>query len=313
MFVWPVIIRVLLLADTSLASWGDQSPHFRQCTGDCSRVNCSSESTSAWQSSQTLAEQVVGWSCEEDCKYHCMWETVRVYGEHGRVPQFYGKWPFIRVLGIQEPASVVASLLNLATNTFMLGWFVKKAPREAPMYWVWVCYGLTAVNAWVWSTVFHSRDKVVTERLDYFSALATVLFSFLAFCLRVVGPKNTRSLIIISLFVAFFSNHVYNMAFVHFDYGYNMKVNVAVGAANCICWLVWFTSHWADGSHVLKGFLAVVLVASSVALELLDFSPIYWTLDSHAIWHFATVPLPLLWFQFALGDTKTQEARLKSE
>ena len=33
-----------------------------------------------------------------------------------------------------------------------------------------------------------------------------------------------------------------------------------------------------------------------MALELLDFPPIYWIIDSHAIWHFATVPLPLLWY-----------------
>lgn len=242
-----------------------------------------------------------------------MWDTVRVYGEHGRVPQFYGKWPFTRMLGIQEPASVVASILNLVTNSLMLGWFVKKANSEAPMYWVWVGYGLTAVNAWVWSTVFHTKDNVITERFDYFSALATVLFSFLAFCMRMVGSTSKRSVIVVSLFVAFFSHHVYNMAFVRFDYGYNMKVNVAVGAANCISWLIWFALHWGDGPHVKKGLFSVLLVASSVALELLDFAPIYWTLDSHALWHFATVPLPLLWFQFALGDANKPTIRLKND
>merc|ERR1712059_160345 len=174
-------------------------------------------------------------------------------------------------------------------------------------------YGLTAVNAWVWSTVFHTKDNVITERFDYFSALATVLFSFLAFCLRMAGPTSKRYEIVVSLFVAFFSHHVYNMAFVHFDYGYNMKVNVAVGAANCISWLIWFAFHWGDGPHVKKGLFSVLLVASSVALELLDFAPIYWALDSHALWHFATVPLPLLWFQFALGDTNKPTIRLKND
>ena len=46
----------------------------------------------------------------------------------------------------------------------------------------------------------------------------------------------------------------------------------------------------------MYGVGAVLLVATSVALELLDFPPIYWIIDSHAIWHFATVPLPLLWY-----------------
>ena len=56
------------------------------------------------------------------------------------------------------------------------------------------------------------------------------------------------------------------------------------------------TTLRTDGPHIIYGVGAVLLVASSVALELLDFPPIYWILDSHAIWHFATVPLPLLWY-----------------
>ena len=60
-----------------------------------------------------------------------------------------------------------------------------------------------------------------------------------------------------------------------------------------------FGHRWpfrTDGRHIMYGVVAVLLVATSVALELLDFPPIYWIIDSHAIWHFATVPLPLLWY-----------------
>ena len=60
-------------------------------------------------------------------------------------------------------------------------------------------------------------------------------------------------------------------------------------------WLPCFTSR-SEGRHILSGALAVLLVASSVALELLDFPPLYWIIDSHALWHIATVPLPLLWW-----------------
>ena len=176
-------------------------------------------------------------------------------------------------------------------------------------------------------------DTPVTEMADYFSALTTVLASFLAFNMRITAtsPSLIR-LAIVAAFVAFFAHHVFHMVTVRFDYGYNMKVcpchvgssiivsvkvNVASGGLNCISWLAWFFLHrWVnikswlafkrsdgclsplrrDGPHILYGLGAVLLVASSVALELLDFPPIYWILDSHAIWHFATVPLPLLWY-----------------
>jgi hypothetical protein len=65
-----------------------------------------------------------------------MWRTVEAYAPRGRVPQFHGKWPFLRLLGLQEPASVLASLLNLATNTAMVVWFTSRVPSQAAMYWV---------------------------------------------------------------------------------------------------------------------------------------------------------------------------------
>jgi glucan phosphoethanolaminetransferase (alkaline phosphatase superfamily) len=52
------------------------------------------------------------------------------------------------------------------------------------MYSVWVLYALICVNAWFWSTVFHTRDVQLTEMMDYFCAFSIVLFSLLAFLLR---------------------------------------------------------------------------------------------------------------------------------
>lgn len=287
------------------ASWGDQSPHFKHCVSKCHGVNCSTQSTLAeWEESRSFGETVVGWTCREECEYECMWSTVHVYGEHGRVPQFYGKWPFKRIFGIQEPASVFASFLNLFSNIYMLRRFVISAPRNLYMYQVWCFYGLTAINAWLWSIVFHTKDRVWTERLDYFSALATVLSSFFVFCLRVFGDAPFKRTAIASAFLAFYSNHVYHMAFVHFDYGYNMKVNITVGVANGLGWLCWFLLHKKDGGHITLGILTVISLGLSVPLEVFDFPPILWTLDTHAIWHFLTVPLPFLWFNFALEDTR---------
>ena len=68
------------------------------------------------------AKKLNPWLCRGECA--------------SRVPQFHGKWPFLRVLGLQEPASVLASGLNLAAALHMLGRFVAAVPRGAEMYWV---------------------------------------------------------------------------------------------------------------------------------------------------------------------------------
>jgi hypothetical protein len=45
------------------------------------------------------------------------------------------------------------------------------------MYSVWLGYGLVSLNAWFWSTVFHTRDVDFTEKMDYFSAFTIVTYN----------------------------------------------------------------------------------------------------------------------------------------
>lgn len=40
------------------------------------------------------------------------------------------------------------------------------------------------MNAWFWSTAFHSRDIPITEFMDYFGAFSIVLYSLYALVAR---------------------------------------------------------------------------------------------------------------------------------
>ena len=134
------------------------------------------------------------------------------------------------------------------------------------MWRPWLCYSLTAVNAWLWSSVFHTRDTPTTELLDYFSAFSTVLASLIVCAVRLVlsiplhcrptytvhkvGPSSWAAGSVTAAGLAFFAQHVYSMAAVQFDYGYNMKVNVAVGVLNGLGWLGWCYWHRGAGPHI---------------------------------------------------------------
>ncbi|KXJ14095.1 Post-GPI attachment to proteins factor 3 [Exaiptasia diaphana] len=58
------------------------------------------------------------------------------------IKQFYGKWPFVRFLGVQEPASTLFSILNGLGH--ILGWRAYRSviPQNYKMYNVWKCYML---------------------------------------------------------------------------------------------------------------------------------------------------------------------------
>lgn len=55
--------------------------------------------------------------------------------------------------------------------------------------------------------------------------------------------------------------------------------------------------EWSRRRYTWKCLAAVVCGSCSVLLELLDFPPVLWAVDAHALWHLSTVPIPLLWYR----------------
>lgn len=220
-----------------------------------------------------------------------------------------GKWPFIRMFGIQEPASTLFSILNLLSN-FFFGYRVLRRSLQSgvyPLYTMWMVFCCISMNAWVWSTIFHARDKPLTEIFDYIGAISLV-FSQFACCIIRVGyrtPYAPLSAVATLILFCFFIYHACYLLFVKMDYGYNMMVNITIGVVNVICWVIWSISNFVAGRvYVWRCALAVLLTLAFAALELADFPPIGWIIDAHSLWHFFTIFLPILWYQFIVDDSR---------
>jgi hypothetical protein len=83
-----------------------------------------------------------------------------------KVQQYYGKWPFRRLAGMQEPASVAFSLMNLLFHVQGFLEVRKRIARSHPMKPYYITWSLISINAWLWSSVFHTRGQKV-----YFGAM----------------------------------------------------------------------------------------------------------------------------------------------
>ncbi|GCB82551.1 hypothetical protein scyTo_0022022, partial [Scyliorhinus torazame] len=173
---------------------------------------------------------LAGWRCADDCKYNCMWATVGLYIKEGhKVPQFHGKWPFYRFLFFQEPASAAASMLNGLANYVMLNRYRAAVPFQSPMYRTYISFAMVTLNAWVWSTVFHTRDTLLTEKMDYFCASSVMLYSIYLCCVRTLGlTRPWTASLFGALLIVLFGCHVWYLTYVHFDYGYNMAANILI-------------------------------------------------------------------------------------
>jgi hypothetical protein len=260
-----------------------------------------------------------------------MWaiEARKEEASDGPVYKYYGKWPFTRVLGAQEIASVLLSIANLLAHAHNLQLYLRhvknhrqgpsaggagphkrstsgpgpssSASLQYPYHRLWLLYAAVNINAWLWSSVFHCRDTRLTERLDYFSADLVVAVGCGVVIARTLQLTSARHLLMLSLVLgAALLQHIHYMAFVKFHYGYNMMLCIAVGIATAVAWLVWVTTTKHPGRWTLYKFMGLVHLA--MLLEVLDFPPLLHTFDAHALWHAATVPLTYLWYQFMAAD-----------
>lgn len=143
------------------------------------------------------------------------------------------------------------------------------------------------------------------------------------FKIRMLYKSSTwlKSLIV-ACCTFFYINHLSYLAVGRFDYSYNMKANVItgnvtkwtfcgfhpplyfifisctnVGIITGFGWLIWCFRERAKKPYARKMLIFQILASAAVLLELLDFAPIFWTFDAHSLWHLATVPLTILFYE----------------
>ncbi|KAH8877952.1 Post-GPI attachment to proteins factor 3 [Schistosoma japonicum] len=310
--VLTYVCGLLFVIPPVITSIGDQAYVFYKCNQKCIEGICESSPNkrSCWDkhfnsSSVVMFEHTILWDCKSECRYRCMWNTVSAFEKDGLpVPQFNGKWPFVRLCGMQEPASVLFSLLNLVFICYMFSQFYKYVPFNSPMYKTWVVQTVFSMNAWVWSIIFHSRDTSFTEKMDYFSALAFVIVSVIVLHRRIFNPNRLVTILFSAILIAVFVRHVNYMTFVKFDYGYNLTVNVLFGLINCFGWLFFsiYLCDYKKQPYIIYCWLSVTCLSVFMLLELCDFVPIGWIFDSHALWHASSILIIIPWYKFIIAD-----------
>ncbi|EDO42161.1 predicted protein [Nematostella vectensis] len=299
-----LLVLTLCCVQPTLSSWGDKMYRFQDCLTECSAL-CYKK---GYPKDLPLTLRVFGWACGDECKYQCMHEVTEYDVQHSRpIKQFYGKWPFVRLFGIQEPASAIFSLLNGVGH--LIGWrrYRNSVPPHHKMYNLWRSYMLVNINAWLWSTVFHSRDISWTEKLDYFSATSLVLCSIFCFFVRVAGPEKR---LVCGCFGAvlliLFCCHMFYLGMVKMDYSYNIAANVAIGIINMTGWILWCAKNLRQQPYLWKCIVISASLFFLVGLEVFDFPPLWWIFDAHSLWHLSTIPFCYFWYSFLIDDCRYQ-------
>ncbi|CCA74371.1 related to PER1 protein, involved in manganese homeostasis [Serendipita indica DSM 11827] len=317
-------IPLLLLAGLVNASSGDQNTRFQYCLQSQKSQRC----TPDFQ--LPLSLRLTRWTCEEDCKYRCSHIVTDIAIREGRqIEQYYGKWAFWRYMGIQEPLSVLFSVLNLWAHLRGSNKLRRGIARNHPMrpYYNW--FTVVNVNLWFWSCVYHTRDWWWTERLDYFAAGLGVIYSVYYSVVRLYHlylkpgslpyESTFRHHFLVPwgvLCTVLYIVHVFYLSVLpRFDYGWNMKVNLTVGVLHNLLWMAYSLPYPPfqrfrtmpnsyRPSYVFHPALIVLTMFAAISLEIIDFPPLWRTIDAHSLWHLATVPIVWKWYDFLIKDAQ---------
>ncbi|EKM56076.1 uncharacterized protein PHACADRAFT_257133 [Phanerochaete carnosa HHB-10118-sp] len=258
---------------------------------------------------------------------HDITDAAIVSGD--KIHQYHGKWPFWRFAGMQEPASVAFSLLNMLFHAQAAMKIKRRIPLGHPMRQYYLVFAAVSLNAWIWSSVFHTRDMPITEKLDYFSAALAILYALFYTVVRLYHPyplsthpskaslaRSRIHLLWATLCSLAYVGHVaYLSVLPRFDYAYNMAFNLAVGMTHNVLWLLYsfpsslsifrrFPGRPRDyrPTYTSKAAIFVLLTTAATSLELFDFPPWRRIMDAHSLWHLATAPIAVFWYEFLIED-----------
>uniref|UniRef100_A0A6B2LAN2 Post-GPI attachment to proteins factor 3 n=1 Tax=Arcella intermedia TaxID=1963864 RepID=A0A6B2LAN2_9EUKA len=304
-----------LLVLSSMGSQGDSDPWTVQCVQQCeSRFNCSSPYNS-WDANVGPLDWISQWDCSAECKYQCMRQHTKLRTDSGLpVVQYHGKWPFRRVLGMQELFSSVFSITNAIPNVVYFFKYRDAVPDSYYLKPLFLTYAVTTTITWIFSAAFHARDTRLTEALDYYFADLTWTFIAIWTTIRFFDIQSKRGIFLVFLlFGSVYIRLIYYLTFIKFDYAWNTLVGVVMATWQSGLWLRWAYLHWKKCSYAKLIVITQFMSWVAGSMEILDFAPFFELLDAHAIWHGMTSVLGFYLWEWVLQDALYNNDRIEKK
>jgi len=100
-----------------------------------------------------------------------------------------------------------------------------------------------------------------------------------------------------------------------FDFGFNIQICVFIGlltiALNIRIYLV--ETDIVQKAGLFKIAKLSVISSFLITLEVFDFPPVFYgLLDSHALWHGVTIPIPYFYYSYLMKDNQLLQFKLKN-
>lgn len=328
---------IILFVYDAYASHGDMDPHYQTCLRRCLVTISQSDHIADLYATYP---RYYWWDNKTYCSFYCIEEvtTTRKYYSFPDL-KYYGHWPFKRLFGLEEPASVMFSFGNAIPHIQQLLLNLRDIFSYTGRRWntdylhIYVLlYPLFGLFAWGSSTLYHAMKSDMTSTIDYCCALNLLSFGlWLAFNRLIYRPQGSwisrHHGWMFALVCGVVSLQNRNLFYGNVLYDTHMRICIAISVLSIIIWTIWCSIEYfnilrdhIDGHqdnslrHVYRKkrlFLCLVCqvwFTFAALLEIYDFPPIYDIFDAHSLWHLSTIPLGFLWYKFWSVDIELRHA-----
>lgn len=307
---WSFVGLFLCSLYTLVVAGGDGDPAYKKCIHERFYL-CYKQPNISFYEFEPFS--FVSWGCMDRAKYRCMKGITDGRAANNEpVEKYYGHWVFHRYFGLEEPGSVLFSVMNLIPHgLYVIRYtFAKETLVRDP--WMLV-YALVSILLWTASSNFHIHKTNTSTSYDYATGFASISYGLVLAIRRVFSASFPRSVAFIStLSLLLICMRVAYMLQNNVDFQDHFQLCVGLIVATCLVWLSWVGhcavhSYWYKVADVnmsipWKCFFCQLSLGVASLLEVLDFPPFFGAFDAHSLWHAATVPIFFFWYHMWIDD-----------
>ncbi|EJW03292.1 hypothetical protein EDEG_02358 [Edhazardia aedis USNM 41457] len=261
-----------------------------------------------------FADKIILRSLKDKLKYHCHYKCSKLHNiNHVKID---GRYPFKEIFYATEFFASAFSFLNLIVHVIFYNLYLKNNLKKSPIGHLFRIQQYIVCVGWLSSTLFHINDIITTRYMDYFTAFLWLLYGNYVSIYRLLLPFQDKYTILTKVLksvvsivcVFYYACHLYYMIFVEFNYKY-AKI------AGAILFSIWIVLNFLIYLLLKNKWFAKyilfysVMVVCGALIEIVDYPPYKYLIDSHAFWHLITALSAPLYYVFVVNDLSVHESK----
>ncbi|ORE00646.1 PGAP3 [Hepatospora eriocheir] len=204
-----------------------------------------------------------------------------------------GRWAFFPIVGFSEFVSSLFAFLGLVINIYIYHFRLSRLIKFSPLSFSIKLHYHALNAAFFTSFMYHFNYNSFTRNADYSTALFSILVYTInsikrIFLLYKINNVFSRNIMYggIVMFVIYYNY----MTFINFNAILNKLVIFFMVLVSNVCYIIIYFKKKNISNNDNKIMIRNLLTFSflkyvSILFEVTDFPPVFYIIDSHALWH----------------------------